>query len=488
MSVPLINPPEKKRVWAGISESMAYGVYCFPPLGLMYPQASIEKQTAHKAEIFDAVVGNLDHPELNARLKNYDLDVVGISAYTHSLPDIQRVVNEVRRLNPNAHITLGGPHPIMFPEYAINLTGIDSIVTGDGDDVAVDLVEALDKGKSLEEIGGLWFKGGKYGDRNRQIVKNPHRKESRNISWQTWPDRSRSRYRDYWVPGSKQPLVATAITSRGCPHSCPFCFTYTKQYRVRDIDNILDEMEHCVSLGITEVFFVDDLFTPNSQWCLKFCDGIERRGLKFNWGYKTTIAGTTREQIRRCKETGCTKMHFGVESMNNEGLDQHNKHCDTDDCHRVFRWCREEGVRSVAYIMIGGPHEKSKEDVLTNIDEMLKLDPDYAAFAVYTPYPGTPTFEEGAKLGLFAADCWDKLMKDPLCEVEVPVAWEEHLSRAELLEMLKVCHRKFYFRPRFITRALLHLESKQEFQRLFTSAVGLAKLELMTDRSHGAPV
>ena len=56
MSITLINPPEKKRVWAGIAESMSYGVYCFPPLALMYLQAAIEKRTSHKAEVFDAIV------------------------------------------------------------------------------------------------------------------------------------------------------------------------------------------------------------------------------------------------------------------------------------------------------------------------------------------------------------------------------------------------------------------------------------------------
>ena len=483
MSITLINPPEKLRVWAGISESMAYGVYCFPPLGLMYIQAAIEKNTSLKAEIFDGVVDDMNHEDYDAGLAKHDLDVVGISCYTHSLPDVQMVINNVRKRNPNAHIVLGGPHPIMFPEYAIGLDGVDSIATGDGDDVIVDLVKALDHGQSLEHIPGLWFK-----DRDGAVVRNQGKRESRDLSWQIWPDRARSRYRDYWVPGSKQPLVTTAVTSRGCPHSCPFCFTYKKQYRVRDIENILDEMEHCVSLGITEVFFVDDLFTPNSQWAIKFCDGIERRGLKFNWGYKTTIAGTTREQVRRCKEAGCTKMHFGVESMNNEGLDVHQKHCDTDDCHRVFRWCREEGLRSVAYIMIGAPHERTKEDVIKNLDEMLKLDPDYAAFAVYTPYPGTETFEEGAKMGLYPADCWDKLMRDPLCGVKVPVAWEEHLSRDELLDLLKICHRRFYFRPRFVARSLLHLESRQELKRLASSAVQLMKLELLSPTSHEAPV
>jgi radical SAM superfamily enzyme YgiQ (UPF0313 family) len=449
----------------------------------MYLQAAIEKRTSHRAEVYDAVVDDLDHPDFERGLDRYDLDFVGISCYTHSLPDVQLTIDAVRKRNPRAHISLGGPHPIMFPEYAIQLRGVDSICTGDGDDVVVDMAKALDEGKSLEGVPGLWLKS-----RDGQVVKNAPRKETKSLDWQVWPDRRRTRYRDYWVPGAKQPMVTTAITSKGCPHSCPFCFTYKKQYRMRDIDNILDEMEHCISLGITEVFFVDDLFTPNSQWAMKFCDGIERRGLKFNWGYKTTIAGTTREQIRRCKEAGATKIHFGVESMHNDGLDEHDKHCDTDDCHRVFRWCREEGVRSVAYIMIGGPHETSKAEVERNLDEMIKLDAEYAAFAIYTPYPGTESFERGARLGLYPADCWDKLMKDPLCGERVPVCWEEHLSREELLELLKLCHRKFYFRPRFVARQLKQLQSPQEFKRLFDAALSLVKLELTRPQSAEAPV
>ena len=64
-------------------------------------------------------------------------------------------------------------------------------------------------------------------------------------------------------------------------------------------------------------------------------------------------------------------MHFGVETMTNEGLAEHDKHCDTDDVHRVFKWCKEEGLRSVAYIMIGGPQENSKKEVLANLEGCL---------------------------------------------------------------------------------------------------------------------
>ena len=34
------------------------------------------------------------------------------------------------------------------------------------------------------------------------------------------------------------------------------------------------------------------------------------------------------------------------------------------------------------------------EAAVKNIDEMIKLDADYAVFAVFSPYPGTESFEE----------------------------------------------------------------------------------------------
>ncbi len=483
MDITLLNPPEKMRVWAGIPKAQAHGVYVFPPLGLQYVQASVEAHTPWKAEIYDPVLDDLDYPDFEQQLKRYNLDVVGISAFTHCVTDVQLTVNAVKKINPNAKVILGGPHPVMFPEYAMGMDGVDAIITGDGEDAFVEIVNAYDSGKSLEGIQGTWFM------EDGQIVKNVDRPSVKRLDSYPWPDRRRlPRFDEYYLPGMKEKMITTAITSRGCPHSCPFCLTYKKQYRIRAIDNILDEMEHCISLGITEVMFIDDLFTPNSQWVMKFCDAIEARGLKFRWGYKTTIAGTTREQIRRCRETGCTKIHFGVESANNEGLDAWGKHCDTEDVHRVFKWCREEGVRSVAYIMLAGPHERTMDEAITNLDEMLKLDAEYAVFAVFSPYPGTDTFEAGAKKGLFSADCWDQLMKDPLCGVDVPACWEEHLTKEQIMDLLKIAHRKFYMNPKFIGRQIMGLSGRHEFARLARAGMSIARLEMLNSKSRTAPV
>ena len=61
---------------------------------------------------------------------------------------------------------------------------------------------------------------------------------------------------------------------------------------------------------------------------------------------------------------------------------------------------------------------------------MLKLDAEFAVFAVF-PHIQVQTLLLMELKGLYPADCWDRMMKDPLCGVEVPVCWEEHLSKAK---------------------------------------------------------
>ena len=175
MDITLINPPEQLRIWAGIPKAMAYGVYCFPPLGLQYVQASVEARTGFKAEIFDPVVDDLDFPDFEDQLKRYPLDLVGIEAYTHSLADVQMSINIVRKLNPNATIVVGGPHCSMFPEYAIQLDGIDATVNGDGEDAFVEIANAYNEGRSFEGIEGVWFKDG------NEVIKNQDRKSTKRL-------------------------------------------------------------------------------------------------------------------------------------------------------------------------------------------------------------------------------------------------------------------------------------------------------------------
>ena len=123
----------------------------------MYIQAAIEKRSNYRAEIVDPVVEDFDYPEFKEMLKGYPLDLVGISTYTHSLPDVQKTINIVREISKDAVIILGGPHCAMFPEYAIQLEGADAIITGDGEDAFRKLFKNMtpvSQWKELKAYGG----------------------------------------------------------------------------------------------------------------------------------------------------------------------------------------------------------------------------------------------------------------------------------------------------------------------------------------------
>jgi hypothetical protein len=80
------------------------------------------------------------------------------------------------------------------------------------------------------------------------------------------------------------------------------------------------------------------------------------------------------------------------------------------------------------------------------------------------------------------------MMKDPLCGVEVPACWEEHLTKAQILDLLKIAHRKFYMRPRFVARSMATLASTAELKRLAQGGLSILKLELLNAKSRTAPV
>ena len=62
------------------------------------------------------------------------------------------------------------------------LPGVDAICTGDGDDVIIDLVTALDKGLDLIDVNGIWFRMAiELCAMKPQRASRPNR--------QTWPDR-----------------------------------------------------------------------------------------------------------------------------------------------------------------------------------------------------------------------------------------------------------------------------------------------------------
>ena len=75
------------------------------------------------------MVDDLNHDDFAKGLEDYDLDIVGVSCYTHSLQMFKNGYQfNLLLLEPQRDCDLGGPHPIMFPGIRLILpTWISSV-------------------------------------------------------------------------------------------------------------------------------------------------------------------------------------------------------------------------------------------------------------------------------------------------------------------------------------------------------------------------
>src|SRR5512143_779081 len=128
MKVLLVNPPQLNLVTNNIpsvvDEERGYN----PPLGLLYVAAHARENTPHEIMVLDAVVEELDYTALKARIESIAPDVVGVTATTFTLVDAVETVRVVKEISRDIVVVLGGPHPYIYPDETINLTGIDYLV------------------------------------------------------------------------------------------------------------------------------------------------------------------------------------------------------------------------------------------------------------------------------------------------------------------------------------------------------------------------
>ena len=112
MKILLINPIVKDKIWAGIPRNCSKDIFLFPPLGLMYIEAYLDKFSHHQTKIIDALADNLSYDDITEKdtiflfqISKYklshliDLKELGIPTDLSDYPKIQELVHELRRLN-----------------------------------------------------------------------------------------------------------------------------------------------------------------------------------------------------------------------------------------------------------------------------------------------------------------------------------------------------------------------------------------------------
>ncbi len=126
-----------------------------------------------------------------------------------------------------------------------------------------------------------------------------------------------------------------------------------------------------------------------------------------------------------------------------------DKNIDHDTIRQAFKNCKEVGLETIGFFIIGLPGE-TRETMQDTINFAIELDPLIANFSMMTPYPGTKVYEIVKRQGKMLMNDWEDYVF-----FEQKARYEMGDMTAELVEdMYRKAYRQFYLRPGPIMRRL----------------------------------
>ncbi len=417
----------------------------WPPAWVAYLTGALRKAGFDDIHFVDAMTNDLTEGQIRVKIAELQPDVVGVTSITPSIYAAERCLQIAKEVVPHAIGVLGGVHAtFMFKQVLSEAPWIDVIVRGEGEEVVVQLFAAIAEGRwpaDRKKINGLAYIDGD------EIVATPAAATVKDLDGLD-PDWSILEWEKYtYIPLGTR--VAIPNMARGCPFTCSFCsqWKFWRDYRVRDPKAVVDEIEKMVNEHDVGFFILaDEEPTINRKKFVQFCQELIDRGLpdRVKWGINTRVTDILRDEelLPFYRRAGLVHISLGTEAAAQMKLDQFNKETRVEDNRRAIELLRKADILTEAQFIVGLDNETEE-----TLEETFQLcwdwQPDLANWAMYTPWPFTPLFQE---------------MKD---QVEVfdfsrynfvnPIMKPAAMDRAQLLDRVMHNYRRFYSR-----KALFH--------------------------------
>ncbi len=459
MRIALVSPPyDLIRQGYGSRHKISEGN--LPPLGVAYVAAVLEA-AGHEVAVIDAPAEDLDAAETLARVAAIGPELIGLSAVTATADSVYRVARHLRRELAGVPIVLGGAHPSCYAEDVLrDVPEIDAVVLGEAEETAPELAAALAegcRGAQLAGIQGIGYRGAsgepviteaRPAPRDLDVIPRPARHLLPNHCYIPLPNQYKR------LPGTSM------ITSRGCPYrKCAFCFQagrLAQKYRRHSPERVIAEIRELVeNYGIREISFWDDNFMLGRKWIERFCDLMEESRLDVTWSCYGRVDTVQQDLVERCAKLGLWSMFYGLESGNQDLLDNINKGFTLEQARRAIKWTHDVGIETRGSFMLALPGETPDKAAKT-VDFAIDLDLTYAQFLPTHPEFGTPLYDVAKSMGELRA------FKSRTTASFVP---EGYRDEAEIREAQRLAYRRFYFRPAYVWKHLKKVRSPADVKK-----------------------
>ena len=439
MKVLFVNPPQTA------SKYKFMGVIA-PPLGIAY-MAGVLQENNIDVEILDASAEDMDFKDVEKELLKRKPDLVALTALTPTIGRALETAQVVKETLPDSIVVMGGYHPTFNFIETLEDENVDIVIRGEGEYIMLNLVQALENQSSLHDVKGIVFE-----DKNsKEIVVNPEAPLIQDLDELPFPALNLLPMKKYRLLDMDTHMT-TMITTRGCPMQCSFCSSaamHGKKIRERSVENIVDEIEYLkTNYDIDTIAFMDDTFTLKKRKVMAICDEILKRNIEIMWGCTSRVDTLDEKLLKKMKEAGCITIFIGVESADQQQLDNMCKNTTIAKIENAFKIAHKLKIRTIASVALGMPGD-TKEIMNKTVKFVHKLKPNYAIYSLATPYPGTRFYKEAFEKNLIKIKDWSKYT------LITPILETIDCSLNDMRKIQAKAFMKFYLRPHYIIRQFL---------------------------------
>lgn len=390
----------------------------FPPLGLMYLAAFLEKG-GHEVVIIDnAKTRSIDWAIAECEKFNPDLIGVGgiITAYRHVLP----LVNRLKERFSKIPVVIGGQVVTDNDHNLFKYCKVDYTIHGYGEMPLLMLCDAIQAGTHdvIERIPGLTYR-----QNDTKLVHNKQRVFVEHMDDLPLPayhlidmeyyssvTATHSKVKNFLRLNNREGELKefdalkafVVMVSRGCTDKCTFC-VHEQEFvglKRNGIDYIRKHLRYLRDIyGIRFFSLGEEMVITNTKTTKHLVDLMNSEFADCYWQTATRANFITKENVELLKGSNCISMGFGYESGSQKILDLYWKRTTREDNINAYRLLHQSGINPGGSLMVGMVGEDF-ESIADTCDSLRQAEDSSPAVFFCTPYPGSRLWDWAIEKGL----------------------------------------------------------------------------------------
>ncbi len=367
-----------------------------------------------------------------------DADIIGISSMGHGVIRSIDIAKKFRQMGKT--VILGGYMVSIMEEEASKYC--DALVVGDAELVWKDLLKDYENGQ----------------------LKKIYEKKLTNGFFSTPLPRFDL------ILDKKLGDFLPVQAGRGCPNVCSFCSVaclYEGQYIKKSLEEVVRDIKQVKDLGYKKFLLLDDNIFSDRKYLGLLLKEI--KDLDMQWMSQCDIRiGKEDDLLRDLKESGCTTLSFGLESISRESLLGMDKGWAVPgDYPKLIKNIQDHGIDVSTEMVLGGDGD-TLESIKATKDFIEENKISVPRFYILTPIPGTKFFKEMLEE--------NRLVKEDIYSFDgtEAVHLAKNISPDDLTKAYWDLYRSLFTIKSIVKRNIIRKEFfKEPFKYLFYTIVNL---------------